>query len=135
MNLLKTQQRILKSHKNLNNSLEKSRNMQMKEKSTSNRDQRLDEIERCILSTEANSSMEKKIQTLSESLKSVINLYLSNFPKKVISTLNLINKKFSNIVKISKGKEDYEIGKTDNNLVFNLKKEKENLEKIIKEQK
>ena len=51
-NLLKTQQKFLRTHKNLNNSSEKSRNLKVPKSRTAKEDRRLDKIERQILSIE-----------------------------------------------------------------------------------
>mmetsp|Transcript_9026 Transcript_9026/g.8023 ORF Transcript_9026/g.8023 Transcript_9026/m.8023 type:complete len:192 (+) Transcript_9026:623-1198(+) len=136
INMLKAQQRILKTQKDMKSSSEKSRNLKIMKSHTSKRDKNIEEIERQILSIEGSFSIEKKIKTLTEAFRSVINIYLNDVPYQVISALNLINQEFSSLFKRHKrGRDDIEVGVSDNNFVSTIHNVKDTYEKTMKDQK
>ena len=135
INLLKAQQRIMRTQKNMNSSSEKSRNIRIVKSSTSKRDRNLGEIERQILSVEEGFSIDK-IKVLSEAFRSVTNQYLTDAPHQVVSLLNLINHEFSNMFQSrSKGRKDSEVAISDNNFASTLHNVKDGYEKAIQNQK
>lgn len=105
-NLLKAQQRILKTQKDVNLSSEKSRNIKILKSSTSKRDKSVLDIERQIHNLNASQTLESRIKVLIDSFKHLINSSLAESSPQICPTLSLINEEFSSLFK--KQKSAYE---------------------------
>jgi hypothetical protein len=105
-NLLKAQQRIIKTQKDIHLSSEKSRHIKILKSSTSKRDRGILEIEKQIHTLNASQTFESRIKVLIDSFKHLINTSLAESSPDICATLTLINDEFSSLFK--KQKSGYE---------------------------
>ena len=99
INLLKAQQRILRTQKDLKLEHHKRDKERESANITSKGNKTLESIDRKILSISSHPTLSTKLQTLTTSLSSLLTSHLQDLPHRLTSTLTLIQHELASITK------------------------------------